>query len=112
MVNRFDKAMGIVERTSAEAGAGPWVPGLKTQNGYLFAADFDGVKAAAFETAPGRIAFTLEPETLVTVRKVASGLNVILELQLRAADEGIITVTLIGPRGRMKKIFAFIGHPL
>jgi len=113
VVNRYLQAMGVVERTSAEVADGPWVPGLQTQLGYLMAIDSEGVAGAAFEVAPGQIALSFDREQVISARRVASGLNVIVDADIRADDgNSVLTVTFIGPRGRMKRIFAFLGHPL
>jgi hypothetical protein len=111
MVNALDRAMGVVERTSAEAAEGSWVPGMPTVRGFLWAAPLEGTKYIAFETAPGRVEFGLHAGNLVRAKKVAAGLNMVVEAVMRDGDEDVI-LTIIGPRGRVKRIFAFLGFNL
>jgi hypothetical protein len=112
MVNPIDRALGIVERTSAEAASGPWVPGMQTEMGYLWAATIEGEKVIAFETEPGRVAFGISAANLVTVRKLAAGFNIVVQVVIRDTEGMMDEITIIGPRGRMKKIFAFLGQHL
>lgn len=114
VASRIERALGIVERTSAEIGEGPWTPRTRTQNGYLFAFNTDGVRGACFELAPGNV-LPLDPARIESVRKVASGFNIILDVYIRASpgdpnSAGVITVA--GPRGRVRRIFDFIGCPI
>lgn len=112
MVSWVDKQMGIVERTSAEFAEGAWVPGMPTTMGFLWATQYEGQPVAAFEVAPGQVVFSLNRETVRHARKVAAALNIVVEVAIPLEDgtDGILTI--IGPRGRVKKIFAFIGHPI
>jgi hypothetical protein len=53
------------------------------------------------------LAFT--PDELKSVRKVASGFNVVIECEVENEDGSPRTFTLVGPRGRMNRAFAFMG---
>lgn len=112
MVSWIDKQLGIVERTSAEFAEGSWVPGMPTTLGFFWATRYEGQPVAAFEVAAGQVVFSLSKETVRRARKVASALNIVVEvaIPLEYGTDGVLTI--IGPRGRVKKIFAFIGHPI
>lgn len=112
MVNALDKAMGIVERTSAELGVGAWYAGMQTARGFLWAATVEGDKYIAFEVAPGQVVVGMTAETLKYARKVASGLNIIVNASVTDDNGELTHLTFIGPRGRVKKIFAFLGWNL
>src|SRR5215510_14286083 len=75
----FDRSLGIAVRTSADFGDGPWVPGMKLHRGQLWAGTVEGQTVLAFEHVPGRALFGFAPDDLKSVRKVASGLNVVVE---------------------------------
>ncbi len=108
----IDKALGIAVRTSADFGDGPWVPGMALHRGWLWAGTTGGETVLAFETAPGRVLFGLTADEFESVRKVASGLNVVVECVIKDDDGLARTFTLGGPRGRMKKAFAYVGKPI
>lgn len=110
MGNPVDRAYGIVERTSADLGEGYWLPGMPLTRGWLWAATVQGEPVAAFELAPGHVLLTLTPSTIQGVRKAASGLNVVLEVAVAADDGETVWLTFVGPRGRMKRIFAHVGQ--
>jgi hypothetical protein len=109
---KFDRMLGIAVRTSADFGDGPWVPGMELHRGWLWAGTVEGVTALAFEHAPGRLLFGFASDELKSVRKVASGLNVVVECVITDDDGSPRTFTLVGPRGRMKKAFAYVGKPI
>lgn len=108
----IDKMLGIAVRTSADFGDGPWVPGMEMHRGSLWAGTVEGQTMLAFETAPGQVHFGFEPDELKLVRKVASGPNVVVECVIAEADGSPRTFTIVGPRGRMKKAFAYVGKPI
>lgn len=110
MASSIDRAYGIVERTSADLGEGYWFPGMPLTRGWLWAATVQGEPVVAFELAPGRVILTLTPSTIKGMRKAASGLNVVLEAAVAAEDGKVVWLTFVGPRGRMKRIFAHVGH--
>jgi len=113
MVNALDRAMGIVERTSAEVGEGRWLPGMRTQNGFLWAGLVKGEKCIAFESFPGQVLFALTADNLISARKVTAALNIIVEVVVGSEDgTGDVAMVVIGPRGRVKRIFAYLGHNL
>jgi hypothetical protein len=112
MVNALDKAMGIVERTSAEAGDGVYFGGMPTVRGFFWAAAVEGEKVAAFEMAPGNVIFGLTSENVRSVKKVMAGLNIIVQVVYGYEDGEPMPIVIIGPRGRVKKIFAYIGYEL
>lgn len=85
---------------------------MQTAMGFLWAATIEGEKVIAFETAPGQVEFGLSPANLVSARKVAAGLNIVVEVVIRDDEGTTDELTIIGPRGRVKKIFAFLGHEL
>lgn len=80
--------------------------------GFLWAATVDGEKVIAFEVAPGQVVFGLSETSLASARKVAAGLNIVVEAVMKDDEGNTETLTIIGPRGRVKKIFAFLGHKL
>jgi hypothetical protein len=112
MASFADRAVGIHERTSGEIGDGPWVPGQRMQIGYLFAATVDGEPYLAFEVAPGNVPISLAKSQLVAVRKRGSGLNIVVDVDVRAPEGDVVTLAIVGTRGRVKKIFAFMGFPI
>ena len=114
MTSRYDKAVGVIERTSAEVGELPWTASSEKQLGYLFAATVDGQKVAAFETAPGRVVLSIGAENLVSARKLSGAINIVVEVALRSNDGSgeVFKIGVRGPNGRVSNIFAFLGHPL
>ena len=110
MANAIDRAMGIHERTSAEAASGAWYAGMPTVMGFLWAATVENERWLAFETAPGQVAFGFTTAQILGARRVAAGLNVIVEMLVRDNEGDSSMLTVIGPRGRVKNIFAFVGH--
>jgi hypothetical protein len=105
----IDQMLGIAVRTSADFGEGAWVPGMDLNQGSLWAGTMEGERAIAFDLAPGRLLFAFTPDELTSVRKVASGFNVVVECVVEGEDGSPTTFTLVGPRGRMKKAFAYVG---
>ncbi|WP_431866027.1 hypothetical protein [Microbacterium paraoxydans] len=114
MASAADKAMGIVERTSAEVGELPWTSSSEKRLGYLFAVSVGGQPVAGFEVAPGQVILELGRENLVSVRKVSGAMTIVVELTMRSTDGSgeIVKLGMRGPSGRMKRVFAFLGHPL
>lgn len=114
MVNRLDQAAGMYERTSAEVGELPWTPSSEKRLGYLFAATLEGQNFAAFEVAPGQVILSIGAENLVSARRISGAINIVVEVKLRSNDGTgeIFSVGIRGPRGRVAKIFAFLGHPV
>ena len=109
MVSHIDKALGIVVRTSAEAGEGPWFPGMETTWGSLWALTHNGEHGVVFELAPGRVMFTISPEMVEFAQKRASAVNTVVDLTVKGADGAPLVITLIAPRGRLKRVLAHIG---
>jgi len=112
MASFADRALGIVERTSADAFPGEWAPGVEMTRGFLWAMSLDGVPVLAFETSPGSILFSVAAPDILDVRKPRAGLNVMLEVDVKGDNHEEHTLTLVGPRGRMKRIFDFLGWVL
>jgi hypothetical protein len=73
--------------------------GLETIQGSLYrnVAPGSGSSALVFQSADVR-----------NVRKVASGLNTVVEFEGKDKN-GWSQLTIIGPRGRIKKVFALLG---
>jgi hypothetical protein len=113
MVNRLEKLAGVYESTAAAYEVGYLMPGNRPTPGRLWAANVPDLgETAVFELPNGTIAWHLTKSNVMFVEKVASGLQIMLEL-VYMDDRGFTQmVTLIAPRGRLKKIFEFIGHPL
>lgn len=111
MVNKIDQMLGIVERTSADVGDGRWVPGMPMQRGYLWASTVEGTRVMAFEVAPGQILLAIEQPTITRSIKRASGLNMVVEVEVTVNGERLV-LTLVAPRGRLKRILTFMGHPV
>lgn len=55
---------------------------------------------------------TFKYTSILLVRKVASGLSIIVEMTAKTDDGSERVFTVVGPRGRVTKIFAFMGHAL
>lgn len=111
MPDAFDRAMGIKVRTSADIGSGRWLPGMPLHQGMLWVGPMDGDMVLAFEVGRGQVLLAVTGHEVRSVRKVASGLNTIVEIDVTAEDGRSQTFTLVGPRGRMKKAFSAIGRP-
>ena len=112
MVSSLDKAIGIIERTSAELGQGFYYGGMPTQWGFLWAANLEGEPAAVFELGPGQMLVAFTKDNLIAASKVAAGLNIIVQVSVKGNDGSAVPLVIVGPRGRIKKIFAFLGKPL
>jgi hypothetical protein len=108
----IDRMLGIAVRTSADFGDSAWTPGMPMHQGWLWAGTVEGEKVLAFEFGPGQVVFGLAPDELMSVRKVASGFNVVVECVVSDEDGSPRTFTLVGPRGRMRKAFEHIGKPI
>jgi hypothetical protein len=112
-VNRFEKLAGVYESTAANYVPGYLLPGDPATPGRLWAANVPDLgETAVFELPNGTFAWHLTKTNVVFVQKVASGLQIMLELTYMNDNGFTEMITLIAPRGRLKKIFAFIGHPL
>ncbi len=109
MVSYIDKTLGIVERTSADTGEGPWIPGMELTRGWLWAATLEGQRSVAFELAPGRVLFVFGPSDVKSVQKRASVLNTVVDVTVVGDDGAPLVVTLVAPRGRLKRVLAHIG---
>lgn len=112
MPDMFDRATGVAVRTSAALGIGSWVPGMEMHRGVLWTVPFEGSYGLAFDLAHGKTLFGFARDELKQVRKVKSGFNTIIEITVDGDAGGSNVFTLVGPRGRMKKIFAAVGIPL
>jgi hypothetical protein len=85
--------------------------GARMTNGRLAAVELDGDIALMFATREEGPLLVGTKEDLFRVAKVKSGLNIVVEVVAKEGD-GEVTMCFVGPRGRMRKIFAGVGHPL
>jgi hypothetical protein len=109
VVRDIDKALGIVVRTSAEAGEGPWFPGMETTWGSLWARTADGEHEVGFDLGPGGVMIRISPEMVEFAKKRASALNTIVDVTVKRADGARQVITFIAPRGHLKRALAHIG---
>jgi hypothetical protein len=109
VVRDYGKALGIVVHTSAEAGEGPWFPGMETTWGRLWARTADGEHVVVFELEPGRVMFRISPEMVEFAKKRASAVNTIVDVTVKRADGARQVITFIAPRGLLKRALAHIG---
>ncbi|WP_217921777.1 hypothetical protein [Miltoncostaea oceani] len=84
------------------------IRGARITNGHLAAVEQDGNLALMFATREEGPLFAIANEDLRRADKVKSGLNTVVEVVAKDGE----TVCFVGPRGRMRKIFAGVGHPL
>lgn len=112
MVDLIGKVVDPVVRSSAEFGEGPWYGGMPTVRGFLWAATVEGRKVIGFETAPGVLAWAFDAGQIRSARKVMSALNIIAEFTAIDDAGSLFTLSVVAPRGRLKKIFDFAGHRL
>lgn len=113
MASWIEKASGIYESTSAQFAFGTWVPGMQTITGRFWAANTPDQGAVAVFEAPGRnFLWSISKENITYAKKIAAALQIVVEILLVDDGGNSHLITLIGPRGRVKKIFAFVGYPL
>jgi hypothetical protein len=113
-MNEFEKVSGAFASTFVHCGVGAWSPDMQKITVFMWAAELpNGVRAAAIQQLPDRkIAWILFDSIIDYVGNVASGLAIIVEVIFRDEDGQSHLLTLIGPSGRLKKIFKFLGHPI
>jgi hypothetical protein len=113
MATWAEKAAGIYESTAAQFAFGPRVPGMQVLPGRFWAADTPDEGAVAAFEAPGRnILWSISRQIVTYVKRIAAALQIVVEIVFVDDEGNSHLITLIGPRGRVKKIFAFIGYPL
>ena len=89
------------------------IRGAKMTKGHLSVVAYEGDVALMFETLEAGITHVIPQQDLLRVGKVKGGLNTIVDVVGHTPDhDGDWTLCFVGPRGRMRKIFAGVGHPL
>jgi hypothetical protein len=103
----------VLAQTSAAIGSMAW-EAMRRQdlvNGVLAAVDMSGQRALVFSSDPDH-QLTIPDTAILQVSKVASGLNIIVDVLYGNLWSQTDMLCFIGPRGRMKTIFATVGHPI
>lgn len=85
--------------------------GARMTNGRLAAVELDGDLAPMFATREEGPILVGTKEDILRAAKVQGGLNSAVEVVAKEGD-GEVALCFVGPRGRMRKIFAAVGHPL
>lgn len=103
----------LLTQTSASMGMLPWEYQRRQdlEVGSLSVVELNGQRTLVFSGRRPEL-FTLEANQIATVTKVASGFNVIVDVIFGATIAEVAAVCFVGPRGRMKTIFATLGHPI
>lgn len=106
----------VIVESSAGFFPGRWaeylrVRGARMTNGQLAAVERGGDLLLMFATREEGPLVAIDQEGLLRAAKVKSGLNTAVEVVAKDGD-GEMTLCFVGPRGRMRKIFAGVGHPL
>lgn len=103
----------VLAQTSASIGNITWQYMRRKDlvNGALAAVDLDGERALVFSSGPGE-QVTLRETDIAEVTKVGSGFNIVVDVVYGdpLIEPGFLC--FVGPRGRMKTIFATLGHPI
>ena len=103
----------VLAQTSAAIGSVAWVAMRRQDlvNGVLAAIDLGGQRALVFSSDPER-QLTIPDSAILQVTKVASGLNIIVDVLYGDLWSQTNMLCFVGPRGHMKTIFATVGHPI
>jgi hypothetical protein len=80
-------------------------------DGVVAIVEDDGGKLIAFIPRGGGYAITFATSEITAVSKRASAFNTVVDVQINDDGESH-TFCLVGPRGRMKRIFATAGHAI
>lgn len=115
-MDRHNDELRVIVDTSAGHYPGGWgeytaTPGAAMTNGRLGAVEVDGAASLLFVTRDGMPMFIGDEANLIGAAVVKRALNTIVEVACTQAGKER-TVCFVGPRGRMRKIFAAVGHPL
>lgn len=101
----------VLVQTSASFGTASWYLQPRFEDGRLEVAARGGERALVFHRRSAGL-LTLDEENILQVRKVKRGLNTVVDVDVRNSSGGVTTVCFVGPRGRMKTVFATLGHPI
>lgn len=104
--------VNVLVETSASFGPSAWGNGPKISKGRLAALQDDGGDVMLAFKARDVGTFVIHKKDIISAHKVMSGLNTIVEVVANTDDNRRMTVCFVAPRGRMKKIFAALDHPL
>jgi hypothetical protein len=80
-------------------------------DGVLAIVEDHGGKLMAFIPRGDGYPITFATSEITAVSKRASAFNTVVDVQIKYDDESH-TLCLVGPRGRMKRIFATAGHAI
>ena len=112
LINRL-KAATVLAETHGVLAPTPWAAARRADliDGVLAVVEDRDGRLMAFAPRGGGPGAVIDVLSIVSVTKQASAFNTVVDVELES-DGMHETISLVGPRGRMKKIAAAAGHPL
>jgi hypothetical protein len=106
-------AGAVLAQTRGSLAPMPWANAQRSDlsDGVLAIVDDPQERLMAFVPRGGGLALVLPVSSITSATKRASALNTVVDVDI--GDHGDReTICIVGPRGRMKRIFAAAGHTL